>query len=146
MSEGQPNAEMEFSGEQRDDQALVDGAVAVIEQRGAEAALKDVPARLHMDVALKMIDTGNGFLLPSEIEHFKDVDYQQVAERLFAAGKGWALADHLEKFPGLDHNQIATRLIEARDSMSVVNNQDKFHGLSEAVIVQLNQAKEKYAA
>ena len=84
----------------------------------------------HQNIAIRLIEKGDGKSVANNLEKFQGLNHQDIAHRLIDGGYGYAVASNFERFQGLDHQDIAIRLIEKGDGKSVANNLEKFQGLN----------------
>ena len=90
----------------------------------------------HVEIANKLIDTGEGKYVAYNIEKFSGLN-AEIANKLFDIGQGMVVAYNLEKFSGLNHVEVANKLIDAGQSQYVVYNLEKFSGLNAEIARKL---------
>ena len=98
----------------------------------------------HRDIALKLIEAGQGYAVAVYLSNFEGLDHRDIALKLIEAGEGRAVAEFLSEFGGLD-SIVALKLIEAGEGRAVAKYLSNFEGLDSIVALKLIEAGEGYA-
>ena len=88
------------------------------------------------EVALALIEAGNGKALASNLGSFEGLDHVEIAEQLIAVGLGWCVAANLDNFEGLDHAEVARGVIAAGNGRTVARNLGSFVGLDHVEVAR----------
>jgi hypothetical protein len=96
----------------------------------------------HVEIANKLIDTGEGSSIANNLEKFSGLNHVEIANKLIDAGQVSSIANNLVKFSGLNHVEIANKLINAGQGMSVARNLVKFNGLNAEIANKLIDIEE----
>jgi hypothetical protein len=103
----------------------------------------DLSKHLHVfqgldnEVALKLIEKGNGDSVADNLEKFQGLNHHEIALLLIEKGAGRSVARNLEKFQGLNHKEIALLLVKIGAGASVADYFEKFQGLNHQEIALL---------
>jgi hypothetical protein len=96
----------------------------------------------YKEIALKLIENEEAYVLASELDKFQDIDHREIALKIIEAedskygGQGSSVANFLELFHGLDHNEIAEKILEAGQGVSVGHNIEKFKNLKREFVLK----------
>jgi len=125
--------------EQEDRNFLISRAVNKILNGGSiSEALTSFTSEDQHDVALKLIEAGQGYTVAAHLSNFQGLDHNEIALKIIEAGQGYTVVLHPENFHGLELNkEIALKIIEKGGGLYVVQRLDKFQGLDHDVALKL---------
>ncbi len=90
--------------------------------------LKYMPYNLDPEIAEALIVAGDGWNVVEDIDKFRNLNTQSIADMLIAQRQGY-LVSRLPDFETLDHTAVADKLIESNQSSALARNLRGFRGL-----------------
>jgi hypothetical protein len=100
-------------------------------------------SQLDGGLAINLIEAGYGLKVANNLERFKNVSYEKIANSLINNRQGHILVYNIEKFPGLDRNDIAKKVIEDGMGYMIIQDIEKFQDLDKEVYELLYRPTEK---